>query len=580
MVQIGVDLAGKPPTPPLGVGLLLDGLPLHLTAGAAAEYVSKCRVVLRSLGTEEPMLRLKLMTGQLLASADTSVGLDTELTEPIAALAEDIGTELARAYAFAAWCIASQAPEHTNARVEKAQEILDIAELNHDDALTPLGYSILLTGLLEQGEIRSLDIELMNRRNARLTTDQSFGSDPVDWFQSLRLILDGDMKLAEDRADAMLAMDHPESKNIKALYITQIGMVRWMQGRIEGAEEHFLAARREYPEQLFWPASLAWLWLAQGRRDSAEVIVRSLPPPSELPRDRYWLPTTVVLAEIARVAGSREDVEELRAQLLSFEDRLVPVGVGVAFWGTVARTLGLLEERLGMLDEAQRHLELAVEMSARIGALAWHCEAQIELAEFAIRHELPDVRAYELLAEARLTSTARGFAGLNRRAMHQPQILVLGRFEVTSLCGTRAEWTSRKARELVKMLVCDRGVARSREQYMDVLWPGESPDSLGNRFSVAVSVVRRALDPQRLLPTQHFVVTEGDSIRLNINALTIDLERFLKLAVRPDQVSRDIAKQIYHGEAFSDEPYADWSESIRNHLAHLRNELDEPPLAV
>lgn len=577
MVQISVDLAGKPPTSPLGVGVLLDGLPLHLTTAAATEYVSKCKVVLHSLGDEEPLLRLKLMTGQLLASADTTAGVNIELADHTAALAERIGTDIARAYALAAWCIASQSPEHTDARVENAHSILEIAETNGDDALTPLGYSILLTGLLEQGEIRSLDIELLNRRNARLEAEHGLGSHPVDWFQSLRLILDGDMELAEERADAMLAMCHPESKNVKALYITQIGMVRWMQGRMDGAEVHFLAARREYPEQLFWPASLAWLWLAQGRRESADAIVRSLPPPGELPRDQYWLPTVVVLAEIARIAGSRADAEELRALLIPFEDRLIPVGVGVAFWGTVARTLGLLEERLGLLDDAQRHLELAVEMSARIGALAWHCEAQIELAEFAIRHELPEIRAYDLLAEARLTSKARGFDGLNRRAMHQPQILVLGRFEVISLCGTRAEWTSRKARELVKMLVCDRGVARSREQYMDVLWPGESPESLGNRFSVAVSVVRRALDPQRLMPTQHYVVTEGDSIRLNVNTLTVDLERFLKLAVRPDQASRDTAKQIYHGEAFSDEPYADWSEATRNHLAHLRSELEGPP---
>lgn len=160
--------------------------------------------------------------------------------------------------------------------------------------------------------------------------------------------------------------------------------------------------------------------------------------------------------------------------------------------------------------------------------------------------------------------------------MHQPRVLVLGKFEVTSLCGTRAEWTSRKARELCKMLICDRGVARSREQYMDVLWPGESPVSLSNRFSVAVNVVRRALDPQRLMPTQHYVVTDGESIRLNIACLTIDLERFLKLAVRTDQPSREIAKELYYGEAFSDEPYADWSESIRSHAARLRIELDGP----
>lgn len=250
-----------------------------------------------------------------------------------------------------------------------------------------------------------------------------------------------------------------------------------MQGRIADAEGMFLAARRDYPDQFLWPASLAWLWLLQGRRASAETLLRSLPPPEEIPRDRYWLSTLAILAEVARVRDSLEDAERLHALLRPFA----------------------------------AHLELAIEMSARVGALAWHAQAQIELAEFGMRHEVVDIRAFELLAEARATSEARGFTALARRARHRPQIRVLGGFEVISLCGARAEWTSHKARVLLKMLVAAHGVTTSREVFMEVLWPGEEPAALGNRFSVAINVIRRALDPERQLPTQHHVVTEGDS---------------------------------------------------------------------
>lgn len=145
---------------------------------------------------------------------------------------------------------------------------------------------------------------------------------------------------------------------------------------------------------------------------------------------------------------------------------------------------------------------------------------------------------------------------------------------MTSLCGVRAEWTSNKARELLKMLVAARGVATSREVLMDVLWPGEYPEVLGNRFSVAVNVIRRALDPQRLLPTQHHVVTEGSSVRLELDHLDIDLERFLALAQGGDEASRAAARHLYRGDAFSADLYSDWAVSIRDHAKRLRDSLD------
>lgn len=77
------------------------------------------------------------------------------------------------------------------------------------------------------------------------------------------------------------------------------------------------------------------------------------------------------------------------------------------------------------------------------------------------------------------------------------------------------------------MLIAARGVASSREVLMDALWPGEEPSVLGNRFSVAVNVIRRALDPERLLSTQHHLVTEGDSVRLELDHAE-DLRRALR----------------------------------------------------
>ncbi len=558
--------------------LLREGMLTDFTPHAAREYIERCRAALAGMTPGDSLLAVKLMTARILASAHGHTAQLDLIAE--AASADEVGKmaarlddEIARAYALVSWGFTRPAPEHAEGRVQAAEEILGIASRRDESSLIPVGYALLLVGLLEMGEIRSLDIELLDRRAAAADLHGTHEADPARWFRCLRSILDGDTESAEQQAEELFARSRHHGTHARALYTTQMGMIRWMQGRIDGAEEGFLAARREYPEQLLWTASLAWLWLLQGRRASGEALLRTLPDLEDIPRDRYWLSTVTVLAEIARVHGSREDAERHRWTLLPFAERLVPVGVGVAFWGTCARSLGLLEERLGLLDAARSHLELAVALSNRLGALAWHAEAQIELAEFAIRHELADVPAYELLAEARATSQARGFAALARRAMHRPRIRVLGGFEVVSLCGTRADWTSRKARELLKMLVAARGVGTSREVFMEVLWPGESPARLSNRFSVAVNVIRRALDPDRLLPTQHHLVTEGDSVRLDTGHLDIDLERFLSLAQRGDDASRRAARALYRGEAFSDEPYTDWAVTVRDHASHLRGAL-------
>lgn len=561
--------------------LLARGIPLDLTAAAAAAYARRCQALASELGPGESPLGIRVRSAALIApaalrSAQCELDAAVEEASRIQEAAERLGDPVGRAYALAAWGMARPAPEHTAGRVAAGHEILEVATRHDEPALVPVGYALLLPGLLEQGEIRSLDTALLQRRTEAAGLQDHPHANPVEWFRCLRLILDGDAEAAEQQATALLERSPQDETVARALHISQIGMIRWMQGRVDGAEDGFLTARREYPEQLLWPASLAWLWLLQGRQASAENLLATIPPPEEIPRDRYWLATLTVLAEVARFHGSRDRAERLRALLLPFAGHLVPVGVGVAFWGTAARTLGLLEERLGLLDDARAHLELAVETSGRIGALAWHAEAQIELAELAIRHELVDVPAQALLTEALTTSRARGFPALAERAMHRPRIRVLGGFEVVSLCGRRPEWTSRKARELLKMLVAAQGVATSREVFMEVLWPGTDPASLGNRFSVALNVIRRALDPQRLRPTQFYVVTDGDSVRLEASRLDIDLERFLALARRPDPTSRAAARQLYRGPAFSDEPYAEWAVDVRTHAEHLHDLLDTP----
>ena len=59
-----------------------------------------------------------------------------------------------------------------------------------------------------------------------------------------------------------------------------------------------------------------------------------------------------------------------------------------------------------------------------------------------------------------------------------------------------AAWQSRKARDLLKLLVARRGHPMTREAAAEAMWPGEDPEPLGNRLSVALSTIRKVLDPR------------------------------------------------------------------------------------
>ena len=556
-----------------------EGFPIDLAPHAVEEHIVRSVAALGELEGEVSLRTVKLLTGVVVAEQHRNpVHAATrylELTDLVARM----GGKLAEAHRLYAWTVTHPTPEHTEERLRVIPQVLEVARDHGDVDLESAAYLEYLVALLESGNISSLDAELIVRRSAVIDEVWQGRVSPAMWFYCLRSILDGDTELAEEQAEAIIAAqirdEETDEYRTEALaqYITQMGMIRWMQGRVDGAEAMFLRARRAYPEQLLWPASLAWLWILQGRRSAGEQLLSQLPSIAEIPRDRYWLSTMTVLAEIATVHGPKERAQELRQLLLPFADRLISVGSGVAFWGTVARTLALLEERLGMIEAACEHFTLAVETSGRIGALAWQTEAQIELATFALRHDITSVPVYDMLAEAKATSVARGFHALAHRAMAQPRIRVLGHFEVVSTGGVRAEWNSRKARELLKMLIAQRGIPTSREVFMDVLWPGESPAKLGNRFSVAVNVIRRAFDPDKQQPTQYFLVTEGDAVRLELANLDIDLERFLTLAKRGDDVSLEAARQLYRGDAFSEEPYADWAVTIRDHTRHVWQSL-------
>lgn len=192
----------------------------------------------------------------------------------------------------------------------------------------------------------------------------------------------------------------------------------------------------------------------------------------------------------------------------------------------------------------------------------------------------PELAAASLQALAELgvapDAGAAGLLGAVSRRVPEVAIAALGRFAVL-LAGEPvplAAWQSRKARDLLKILVARRGRPLAREAAAEALWPDEDPEPLSNRLSVALSTIRKVLDPDRRHPPDYYLVTDGRTIALRTDRVDVDLLEFSRLAGAAAELiarGKDAAaeaqlrqaRQIYAGDFVEEDLYEDWAVATR-----------------
>lgn len=187
-------------------------------------------------------------------------------------------------------------------------------------------------------------------------------------------------------------------------------------------------------------------------------------------------------------------------------------------------------------------------------------------------------RARRKLRSLGVRVSPTGPAGLLRHIVGAPVVPVC----IEALGGFRVQrdgksiplesWRSRKARELLKILVARRGRPAPRELLMESLWPNDDPTKLGNRLSVALSTLRAVLDPEKRFESDRFVHSENDSVGLQ--NVAVDVEAFLEeaevgLSLRGGGRSVEAgdrlehAEAIYAGEFLEEDRYEDWAVALR-----------------
>ncbi len=136
-------------------------------------------------------------------------------------------------------------------------------------------------------------------------------------------------------------------------------------------------------------------------------------------------------------------------------------------------------------------------------------------------------------------------------------------------------WPRRTARSLLLLLLVTPGHRLPRDRVLDLLWPEASPDSALNAFYLALSALRRVLEPGLTTGRDSAYVEVGaDQVRLRDQpAPWVDADAFetglarARASLEPDRAAAfATAVELYGGSLLPDEPYSDWPVPRRERL--------------
>jgi DNA-binding SARP family transcriptional activator len=319
---------------------------------------------------------------------------------------------------------------------------------------------------------------------------------------------------------------------------------------------------------------------------------------------------SMVLLVTSRVRRARDDPASARGWIDEAIDEVERGGLST-LEGWMQLELARVQWALGDLDAAESSVQSALAAAVERDAAHIAAEASILAAVLATDRGDVDADAAWVEAARRVTTGGYGFLLERERSAALPciveltrsdnedvrlagqamldlcarttpvplRITGLGRFEVSQ--GRRVipdgEWRRRRAGELFRFLLLQRGRRARRDTVIDALWPEQDLDSAHALLHQASSALRRVLeaDLPGKFPSRYLRVRD-ETIELVLPpGSTVDFERFESLAAdclrdgeRSPQRLADVLG-LYAGELFPEDRYADWAMPRQESVARL-----------
>lgn len=156
-------------------------------------------------------------------------------------------------------------------------------------------------------------------------------------------------------------------------------------------------------------------------------------------------------------------------------------------------------------------------------------------------------------------------------------VQLFGRFAVRidGVVVDERRWARRSAQALVKVLAMTSSRTLHREQLIEGLWPGQTPEAGLNSLNKAIHAARRALEPGLARGALScFLLTPGNQVVLaSPGGLSVDMHRFEAAAHQAlrDQDARAArdALTLYGGTLLTDNLYEPWAQARRGLMQQL-----------
>ena len=144
---------------------------------------------------------------------------------------------------------------------------------------------------------------------------------------------------------------------------------------------------------------------------------------------------------------------------------------------------------------------------------------------------------------------------------------LLGQFSV-SVDGVAIPgdaWRSRRAADVVKLLLLAPGHRLHRAQIMEALWPESDPEASGTNLRKAVHFARLAIGDEQAIVNERgvLVLGPGGSVESDVERFEATAQQGLDLG---DRAMCRAAADLYRGELLPDDVYESWSVEPRARL--------------
>jgi DNA-binding SARP family transcriptional activator len=340
-----------------------------------AHHVRLLESALDALGPADSPLRVRLLA-RLAAGPLRSTSYPPERKEQVSeealAMARRLADPATLAFGLHGYIAARYAPDHTPRQVELASELIAAATRAGDKERTMDGYDERLLALVELGQMSAAKADLSAMARLADELRQRARHWIVAVYEALFSLLEGRLANAEElieRAHALGTSAH--GWNAAVTHALQLYVLRRAQGRLDEVAELVRRAADEHPSYPILLSVLAQTTAELGRPAESGELLDDLCADgfAGIAVDEEWLVTVSLLAEASAATG-HASVAALYDLLLPYDER-VAVSYPEICVGSVARPLGLLAAAAQRWDDAAAHLDDAVRVNERIGALPW-----------------------------------------------------------------------------------------------------------------------------------------------------------------------------------------------------------------